>query len=68
MALTQTVTIDGIIIKETEKAILFQFTNINGVGCKEWFPLSQINKIQQGEDFDTIVVSRWIAQRKEAAE
>lgn len=63
--------LQGSIIRETEKAILFQVEEINGLPIddspQEWFPLSQVKSILRStnSDLDKIEVKEWILQQKE---
>jgi len=63
----------GTIVRESDKAILFEYTileypNGNKEKCegKEWFPDSQITKIERHTNIgeDKIWISEWIAERK----
>lgn len=61
------ITITGTIVKESEKALLFSFTDpATDSSMQEWFPFSQIDSIDhsshKGED--KITISKWIAEKK----
>lgn len=67
-------TLHGYIHRQTEKAILFEIIQVNDTpfvppgteGKKEWFPLSQTSTVsdRNGDEYDYIVVSDWIARVK----
>lgn len=67
-------TLHGYIHRLTEKAILFEIIQVNDTpfvpagteGKKEWFPLSQTSTVsdRNGDEYDYIVVSDWIARTK----
>ncbi len=67
----------GFIHAETEKAILFETTDISGDAVadpkKEWFPLSQISRIIRAskqaepgseEAKDEIAAAEWLCEKK----
>ncbi len=57
--------VEGIIIRETDSALLFKFQLPECNPQTEWFPLSQIQSIHRfpGKK-DEVVMSRWIANKK----
>lgn len=64
------VSIKGTVIKETEKAVFFEFHDISGTVMiapyeKRWIPLSQVEKRMTGknEGEDTMMVSEWIMSK-----
>jgi hypothetical protein len=66
----QTVTLEGLVLKETEKALLFRLKEFQEENNplkdrEEWFPLSTVWEIHHTEPFHTIVVDSWIAEKKE---
>ena len=65
-------TVHGLLIRETDKAVLFEVRGIGTGRFKEkfnvWFPLSQITKIHTApniEDEDYIMVKEWILVAKD---
>lgn len=61
----KTIKFTGMIVTETEKAILF-----NVEGREYWFPLSTVNSITRSPaiDCDEIEVAEWLAKKKGLAE
>jgi hypothetical protein len=71
------VTLKGFASSETDKAVLFEVIQIGEGDAatpvdpvkKEWFPFSQVKRIVRlpkgSQEMDTLVVSQWIAERKE---
>lgn len=70
------VVVHGYILSQTEKAIRFECHEINGLSLanedgthrREWFPISQCNRIHKEADkskMDYIDVSKWILKKKE---
>lgn len=68
-------TIHGLIVRETDKAVLFELHAIGTAAPFErpyrnhWFPLSQIQKIHRNpilgeENKDWILIKEWILQAK----
>jgi len=60
------VTLEGTLVRETEKAVLFKFLDEDEVERSEWFPFSQITEIHHGEP-NSIIVSGWIYAEKQKA-
>lgn len=64
------ITLHGVKIKETEKAVLFKFCidpeeGGDGEDHSEWFPLSQVSKMTtHPSEPDTLTVSRWLMEKK----
>lgn len=56
--------ITGTIRRETEAALLLVTSNLEGEIVDEWFPLSQIDSINRGDEHDTIVVANWLLKKK----
>ena len=69
MTIQELVSCKGTIIKETEKAVYFEFHDISGEVLedkpKHWVPLSQVPKrtISHNEGEDTMMLFTWIAQK-----
>lgn len=63
---TETVTIEGNIQKETDKAILVDVLHEDGDITSKWIPLSQVTEIQRNPNGnDTLVISQWIYDKLE---
>ena len=60
MATEHVVKVYGSKVKETDKAILWEFIEPTGDVRQEWFPFSQTSEIHP----DHIVVTAWIADKK----
>lgn len=58
--------IQGNILKETEKAMLFQARNASGILTSEWIPISQCSEIHRNENEDSteLHLAEWIAEKK----
>ena len=74
----ETKIVSGYILNRTEKAIQFECWEVAGISCvkengepkKEWFPLSQCDKIHrthEGSEMDWIEVPIWLLKKKEMA-
>lgn len=61
----EVIQLEGIIITETDSAILFKFQCPECDTRQEWFPVSQIKSVHRmvGKK-DKIVMSTWIASKK----
>jgi len=68
--------VNGYIISQTEKAILFECYDIAGLSVcseggnpkREWFPVSQCTKIHKTaaqDEMDYIHVNAWLLRKKE---
>jgi len=73
--------VEGIAVRETEKAILFEVYLVNGcdpepTNRKQWFPLSQVksityNHVNSPEDpdaelqYDKMMVKQWLLKNKD---
>lgn len=63
IAKTETATLQGKILRETDKAMLAHFGTVDKT---VWIPLSQVFEIHTGEEGESeIVMSAWIAKVKE---
>lgn len=75
------ISLRGFIIAETEKAILFDVTSVSGCDIgqtkREWFPLSQVAKINRAskqaepgseEAKDEISAAEWLCEKKGLSE
>lgn len=63
------VSISGTKIAETDKAILLECLNANGIQVREWIPLSQVRAIHSDPSYDTndeirIEVQEWLLKKK----
>lgn len=61
------VSIQGTILRESEKAIQFNWEDTNGKNRTDWFPISQLNEIHRTHErdgVDVLVMTGWIALTK----
>lgn len=71
MVNTKHIKCKGTLIKETEKAVLFQFEEIDGehfeIPIQRWIPLSQVEKrlTSPNASEDEMWVSKWILEKAE---
>lgn len=65
------ITLKGLILRETDKAIQFQVQGEEGKALyTDWFPKSQINLVNRsyiagGADKDSISVAEWILKERD---
>lgn len=61
----EVVKVEGIIVRETDSALLFKFQLPECNAQTEWFPLSQVQSITRNAGKkDEVVISKWIATKK----
>lgn len=61
---TETLQVEGMVKKETEKAILMDIEQGDNIVSK-WIPRSQIREIDMSGNTDIVTITKWIADKLE---